>query len=104
MQREGLDYNTARTRIQAKERDRIRYLQAEHNQDPANAHLYDIVVNTGILDLDSAVELLYVALEHKANRLTIPTGKLGPAEGLPRYTEQPGDFLPPAASEAEPTG
>jgi len=103
MQREGLDYNAARTRIQAKERDRIRYLQAEHNQDPANAHLYDIVVNTGILDLDSAVELLCVALEHKANRLTIPTGKLGPAVGLPRYPEQPGDFLPPAANQPEST-
>ncbi len=102
MQREGLDYNTARMRIQAKERDRIRYLQAEHNEHPANAHLYDIVINTAILDLDSAVELLCVALEHKAMRLMTPTGELGPAVGLPRYPQQPGDFLPPA-SQPEPT-
>jgi len=96
MRREGLDRNAARLRIQTKERDRSRYLQAEHNQRPDDAHLYDIVINTAILDLDSAVELLTMALEHKAMRLGTPSGELGPATGMSRYPHQPGDFLPPA--------
>jgi cytidylate kinase len=97
MRCEGLDRNAARARIQAKDRDRIRYLLAEHNQRPDDAHLYDMVINTAVLDLDNAVQLLSAALEHKAMRLTTPSGELGPATGMPRYPHQAGDFLPPAS-------
>ncbi len=102
MGREGLDQATARTRIQLKDRDRIRYLQAEHHQHPEDAHLYDLVVNTGILDLESAVDLIYLALQRKATRLSTPTGELGPVAGLARYPEQPGDFRPPESTNQPP--
>ena len=95
MQREGLNQNDASSRVQLKDRDRIRYLQAEHHQSPEDAHLYDLVVNTGIIDLDSAVDLIVLALERKARKLSTPTGALGPAAGLPRYPGHPGDFRPP---------
>src|SRR6266567_1629628 len=98
MQREGLDQNAARARVQVKDRDRARYLQVEHNKDSGDPHLYDLVVNTSILDLDSVVDLLSLALESKARRLSTPTGELGPGAGQPRYPGQPGDFRPPEST------
>jgi cytidylate kinase len=94
MRREGLDQAAARTRIQTKDRERIRYLQEEHRQHPEDPHLYDLVVNTGILGLDSVVNLISLALELKARRLSTPTGELGPATGLARYPASPDDFRP----------
>ncbi len=94
MRRESLSQEEARARIQLKDRDRMRYLQAEHRQNPEDAHLYDLVVNTGILDLESVVDLICLALERKASRLSISTGKLGPGAGLTPYTGQPADFRP----------
>ena len=95
MQREGLDEDAARARIQLKDRDRQRYLQNEYHVQSEDPHLYDIVVNTGILDLDGIVDLIAVALNHKESRLITPTGQLGPGAGLTRYPTQPGDFHPP---------
>ncbi len=92
MQREGLDQATARNRIQSKDRDRIRYLQAQHHLSPEDPHLYDLVLNTGILSLDSAIALIKLALEQKATRFSTPTGELGPVTGLTRYPDQPADF------------
>jgi cytidylate kinase len=92
MSREGLDQEAARSRIQSKDRDRVRYLQVEYQHDPADARLYDLVINTNVLDLDSAMDLINLALERKASRLTVPTGQLGPETGLPRYPGQPEDF------------
>ena len=57
-----------------------------------DAHLYDIVVNTAVLDLESVVDVLAFALERKVRRLSIPTGELGPATGLACYPGAPGDF------------
>ncbi len=90
--------NAARARVQVKDRDRARYLQVEHNKDSGDPHLYDLVVNTSILDLDSVVDLLSLALERKARRLSTPTGELGPGVGQPRYPGQPGDFRPPEST------
>lgn len=98
MRREGLDEGAARARIQLKDRDRLRYLQTEHGLNAADSHLYDLVINTSILDLDSAVELLTLALERKATRLARTTGELGPVIGLDRYPERPVDFRPPMGS------
>ncbi|MEO8286867.1 MAG: cytidylate kinase-like family protein [Chloroflexota bacterium] len=92
MQREGLDRPSAQTRIHLKDRDRAQYLMSEHRQNPADAHLYDILVNTGVLDLDSVVDLLALALERKATRLSTPVEELGPGAGLPLYPEPPGNF------------
>jgi cytidylate kinase len=100
--REGLDQAAAGSRIQLKERDRNRYLQAEHGQSPQEPHLYDLVINTAVLDLDSAVDLIVLALERKAEQLTVPTGELGPAAGMTRYPTQPHDLHPPESITESP--
>lgn len=103
MRREELDRGAAQARIQLKERDRIRYLQAQHQRHPADPHLYDLVVNAAILDLESLVEIIVLALERKGQQLATPAEELGPAAGMARYPGQPGDFRPPA-SITEPKG
>ncbi|HLZ57621.1 MAG TPA: cytidylate kinase-like family protein [Ktedonosporobacter sp.] len=95
MQREGLNRDAARGRIQLKESDRHRYLQAQYHRHSDDPHLYDLVLNTGVLSLDNAVDLIYQTLQYKAMRLAIVTGELGPVMGLEPYTSQPGDFHPP---------
>jgi len=95
MSREGLDQAAARSRTQLKDRDRVRYLQGEFESNPQDAHLYDIVVNTASLSLDQAVDLICLALQHKAERLSVSVGELGPGAGLSAYPGKPGDFRPP---------
>ena len=103
MHREGLDHPAAQERIQRKDRDRARFLRTEHQQNPEDAHLYDLVVNTGVLDLDSTVDLAVDALERKARRQAIPSAELGPGTGLARYPQPPGDFnLPPGQAGEQP--
>jgi cytidylate kinase len=96
MQREGLDQQAAQSRIQMKERARGRFLETKYHCKAEDAHLYDIILNTAFLDLDSAVDVMCNALQHKARRLSVKTGELGPAVGLPRYPGQPEDFYSPA--------
>ena len=91
-QREGVDHEAAQARIQQKDRQRTRNLKEQYHQDNTDAHLYDLVINTGILDLQSAVDLILLALERKAQRLTVPQEALGPGAGLPRYSSPPGDI------------
>jgi hypothetical protein len=55
----------------------------------------DLPVNTGILALENAVDLICQTLEYKARRLSVVTGELGPATGLTPYAGRPGDFRPP---------
>lgn len=101
MQREGVQQAEARSRIQLKDRDRSRYLQSIHHCHPADPHLYDLVINTHVLDLDGAVELICLALEHKARRLKTSSEALGPGAGLERYPRQPGDFHLPESIQDE---
>jgi len=99
MGREGLDEAAARARIQMKERARARYMQARYQCNHEDPHLYELVVNTGLLDLDSAVDVIYQGLERKASRLQVPVEELGPAAGMTRYVGQPADFpVPPQSS------
>jgi len=100
MQREGLDRAAAQARIQQKDRDRLHFLMTEHHQNAEDAHLYDFVVNTGVLDLDSVADLLVSGLEHKARQLSKPAEALGPAAGLGRYPEPPGNFSSPTEEKA----
>lgn len=93
--REGLDEVAARARIALKDQDRQRYLRAHYDRQPGDPHLYDLVINTGVLALDDAVDLIAQSLGQKAQRLLVPTADLGPAEGLPPYPGRPGDFRPP---------
>jgi cytidylate kinase len=95
MERETLSKDDARSRIQLKEHDRQRYLQSEYHRRPDEAQLYDLIINTGILDLDSVVNLIVQTLEYKASRLAVPDEQLGPGAGLPRYPGHPGDIHPP---------
>jgi len=94
--RENLDAARARDRIQLKDRDRSRYVQTVYHRDGNDPMLYDLVINTGVLSLDQAVDLIVQALEDKAQMLSLPAEVLGPARGLARYQGQPADFLPPA--------
>ncbi len=95
--REGLDEARAQARIQLKDQDRIRYLQAQHHRHVDDPLLYDIVINTGVLDLESAVELICLALERKARMLRVPTKELGPVAGLTLYPGQPADLRLPSS-------
>lgn len=96
MQREGIDQAAAELRIKVKDHDRMRHLEAAYHRKPADAHLYDIVLNTSLLNLDSAVEIISLTLQHKARQLSVKTGQLGPAVGLPPYPDKPEDFRPRA--------
>jgi CMP/dCMP kinase len=94
MQREGLDHAAAQRRIQAKDRDRANFLMSAHRKNPADARLYDLVVNTGVLHLDNAVDLVILALDRKARRVSLPDEALGPGAGLEPYAEPPGNIQP----------
>lgn len=93
--REGLDEAGARARIQLKDRNRLRFIQTQEHRHPDDPLLYDLVVNTAVLDLDSAVDLVLLALERKARRLGVPQKELGPASGATPYPGQPADLRPP---------
>ena len=92
LSREGLDQEAARARILQKDQEHTRYLETFYHRRPSDPHLYDLVLNTGILDLESAVDVISIVLERKAKRLSIPEQDLGPAGGLSRYPGQPEDF------------
>jgi cytidylate kinase len=95
MQREGVDKDAAKKRIHSKDTDRIRYLESAYNCNPTEAHNYDLVINTDVIDLDSAVDLIILALQRKARKLDVSAEALGPGMGLSRYPGRPKDFHPP---------
>jgi cytidylate kinase len=92
--REGLNREAAHARMLQKDQEHARYLETFYHRRPSDPHLYDLVLNTGILDLDSAVDVISIVLERKARRLSVPVQELGPGVGLPRYPGQPEDFRP----------
>lgn len=85
IQRERLSADEAHARIQHVDRDRVRYLGEVEHVDPRDAGLYDLVVNTGVISLDGAVDLIVRALRFKEARLGLDPHDLGPAAGLPPY-------------------
>jgi CMP/dCMP kinase len=92
MQCEGVDHHTAVSRIHRKDHDRARYLQMGYHHKPEDAHLYDIVLNTSLLDLESAVQVICFTLHEIAKGLVTKTSELGPAVGLSGYPAQPQGF------------
>src|SRR6266568_2517813 len=94
MQREGLDHHTAESRIHRKDHERARHLEMEYHQKLEDAHLYDLVLNTSLLDLESAVEVMCFTLQQKAKGLATKTCELAPARGVSQYPGQPQDFRP----------
>ena len=95
MQREGVDHHTAESRIHRKDHERASYFEREYHHHPDDAQLYDLVLNTSLLDLESAVDIICFTLQQKAKGLAKTTGELGPATGLARYPAPPEDFHPP---------
>ena len=93
--REGLDTEAARRRVQAKDHARTRFMQTQYRSQHEDPHLYDLVINTAVLDLDRAVDLICLALEGKASRLSVPVEQLGPAADLAPYPGKPADFRVP---------
>jgi CMP/dCMP kinase len=85
MQREGVDRHTAESRIHRKDHERASYLEQEYHHHLDDAHLYDLVLNTSLLDLESAVDIICFTLHESARGLATKTGELGPAIGLSRY-------------------
>jgi cytidylate kinase len=96
--REGLDPDAARRRVQAKDRARTRYMKTQYHSQHEDPHLYDLEINSAVLDLDSAVDLICLAVERKASRLSVPAEELGPAAGLTAYPGKAADFRAPGQS------
>ena len=94
MQREGIDQAAAESRIKMKDHDRMKHLETAFHRKPEDTYLYDIILNTSFLDLDSAVEIITLTLQQKANQLSVKTNELGPAVGLSPYPDKPADFHP----------
>lgn len=98
--REGLSPQQARDRINRKDQDRNKSLQLRFHRHPDEASLYDLTVNTGVLTLGDAVELICDAMVCKGRRIALPESELGPAEGMQPYEGQPGDM--PSTTQSEP--
>ena len=96
MNREGIDETAAESRIKMKDHDRMKHLETAFHRKPEDTYLYDIILNTSFLDLDSAVEIITLTLQQKANQLSVKTNELGPAVGLSPYPDKPADFHPKA--------
>ena len=101
MQREGVDRHTAESRIHRKDHERASYLEREYHHHPDDAHLYDLVLNTSLLDLESVVDIICFTLQQKARGLAKKTSELGPATGLSRYPAPPEDFARSGRIRAE---
>lgn len=92
--REGRDEAAALARIRHKEEERRRYLETFYERQPSDAQLYDLLLNTGSLNLEGAGEVMVLALAVKARRLATAAQDLGLAAGVTPYPGQPEDFRP----------
>jgi CMP/dCMP kinase len=95
VRREEPNINAARVRIQEKDRARERYIQTQFQRKPDDPELYDLVINTAVLDLDRIVDLICFTLEARTSRLAVPAEDLGPAAGLAPYRGRPANFIVP---------
>jgi cytidylate kinase len=93
--REGLDAAKAQARIREKDRDRAAFMQTLIERRVDDPELYDLAINTAVLSLDQAVELICLALQDKAQALSLPAQELGPARGLAPYPSRPADLRAP---------
>ena len=96
MQREGLDRHAAEARIHRKEHERARYLQRAYHHKAEEAQLYDLVLKTSRLDLESAVDLICSTLHESAKGLATKTYELGPATERSRSPAPAADGRPAA--------
>ncbi|GCF07190.1 cytidylate kinase-like family protein [Dictyobacter arantiisoli] len=66
--------------------------EEDYHQNSSDAHLYDLVINTDALDLDTAVALIKLALERKAALLNLPEQEIGAHVGFAHYPGQVRDL------------
>lgn len=71
IQREGLDEDRARARIQQKDRQYARYLQTCYGRSVNDVDLYDLMINSSILDMESLVDQVCLALERTERQLRL---------------------------------
>jgi cytidylate kinase len=69
MGREGLDEEAAVSLIRKFDHERARYLEARYHRNPEDAYMYDLILNISSFDPASAVNVICLALNHKARRL-----------------------------------
>ena len=98
MRRESLDEAAARDRIEHKDRDRTHFLQSEYHRHPNDPLLYDLIINTGVLDLDTAVDLIVLAMRRSAKLMGVPDEELGPGAGMDSYAGRPSDLRAPGGA------
>jgi CMP/dCMP kinase len=96
MRREALDSHAAEARIRHKDHERASYLERVYHHRPDESYLYDLVLNTSRLDLESAVNIIRFTMHEIAAGLPAKTAESGPATGLARYPTPPEDFHPSA--------
>jgi len=105
--REGLDEANARKRITLKDNGRRRYVQTQYHLQPDDPVRYDVTINTAILSLDEAAELICHALACKAEQLGATESELGPVSGMGRYPGEVEDVRapegPPDAEQSPPS-
>ncbi len=93
--REGLDEQSARRRIQLKDNDRRRYVQAMYHLQPEDPNYYDLTINTAVLSLDAAAALVCEGMTLKAERLGVRESELGPVSEMGRYPGEAEDVRAP---------
>jgi cytidylate kinase len=68
MQRDGVTRHTAERCIRRNDRERTRYLEREYHHRTDQEQLYDLVVNTSRLDVESAVDIICFTLHQVGAR------------------------------------
>lgn len=92
MQREALDRAAAQARIKQKDESRARLAQTIYHASSADAHHYDLVLNSHTYTFDDAVDLIAAALDRKARRQGQPAA---PPADIGRYPAAPEDLPAP---------
>ena len=82
MQREGLDRHSVEVRIRHTDHERAGYLEREYHHKPDEPQLYNLVLKTSRLDLESAVDIICFTLDEIAKVLANTTGEPGTATAL----------------------
>ena len=68
MARRGWNEAQARQEIARVDEDRRAFLRSSFGRDPADPHLYDLLVNVGSLPLEAAAEIVVAAWKAKFHR------------------------------------
>jgi cytidylate kinase len=70
--RENVSLERAERMVKGVDRQRLRYLKRVEHCDPNDLHLYDLIINTGMISVEDAVDMAVTALQSKAERLFDP--------------------------------